>query len=265
MKPWLVILSSFLVTASLHATPNVILLMCDDLGWGDVGYNGSKILTPHLDEMAKSSLKLDRFYAAAPVCSPTRGSVVTGRYPTRYGIPTANSGKMLIEEFTLYEALKTKGYTTGHFGKWHLGTLTTTMQDANRGQPGNTKEYSAPWHHQVDRCFVTESKVPTFDPMIKPPNAGKQAWNAIQEGDPSELYGTYFFTGENEIVPVDSEKLTGDASAVIMTEALDFMEGAITSETPFFTIIWFHAPHLPVVASDEHRTPSSVSTRSWHR
>lgn len=69
------------------AKPNIILVMADDLGWGDVAYNGNTIVkTPHLDRMAKESVKLNRFYAAAPVCSPTRASVITGRHPYRMNI-----------------------------------------------------------------------------------------------------------------------------------------------------------------------------------
>ena len=81
--------------------------MCDDLGWGDVGFNGGEdIQTPHLDAMAKASLRSERFYAAAPVCSPTRGSCITGRHPFRYGIYFANTGHMKPEELTLAELLK---------------------------------------------------------------------------------------------------------------------------------------------------------------
>jgi len=66
--------------------PNVILCMTDDQGWGDTGYNGNPVLkTPHLDEMARSGIRFDRFYSGAPVCSPTRGSALTGRHPYRYG------------------------------------------------------------------------------------------------------------------------------------------------------------------------------------
>ena len=66
-------------TLSAAERPNIVLVMCDDLGWGDVGFNGNKgIRTPHLDVMANASLKFTRFYAAAPVCSPTRGSCITG-------------------------------------------------------------------------------------------------------------------------------------------------------------------------------------------
>ena len=140
--------------------PNIILLMADDLGWGDVGFNGNKtIKTPHLDAMAKNGLKFNRFYAAAPVCSPSRGSCITGRHPYRYGIPFANSGHMKPEELTLAELLKVQGYSTGHFGKWHLGTLTKTVKDANRGGPRSMKHFSPPQANGFDVCFSTESKV----------------------------------------------------------------------------------------------------------
>ncbi|HCQ39667.1 MAG TPA: N-acetylgalactosamine 6-sulfate sulfatase, partial [Verrucomicrobiales bacterium] len=78
-----------------NASPNFILCMADDLGWGDSGFNGHpKIITPHLDDMAKAGVHLTRFYAGAPVCSPTRGSCLTGRNPFRYGVPTANTGHL---------------------------------------------------------------------------------------------------------------------------------------------------------------------------
>src|SRR4029077_17745322 len=102
----------------------------DDQGWGDTGYNGHPILkTPNLDAMSKVGIRFDRFYAPT-VCSPTRGSVLTGRHPYRYGIFTANAGaadaalpsKYILprQEVTIAEALKTRGYVTAHLGKWHL-------------------------------------------------------------------------------------------------------------------------------------------------
>ncbi len=103
--------------------PNVILVMADDQGWGDVGYYGHPLLkTPVLDEMAASGLRLDRFYAAAPVCSPTRGSVMTGRHPNRFGCFSWGY-TLRPQEITVAEAMKKAGYVTGHFGKWHLGPL----------------------------------------------------------------------------------------------------------------------------------------------
>jgi arylsulfatase A-like enzyme len=120
--------------------PNVILCMADDQGWGDVGYNGHPYLkTPNLDDMSRSGLRFDRFYSGAPVCSPTRGSALTGRHPYRYGIYTANTGHMRDQEVTLAEALKTQGYATGHFGKWHLGTLTQDIRDGRRGGRDDTR------------------------------------------------------------------------------------------------------------------------------
>ena len=80
--------------------------MADDMGWGDAGYNDHPVLeTPHLDGMADEGLVFHRFYSAAPVCSPTRGSVLTGRHPFRYGIYYANTGKLPQSELTLAEVL----------------------------------------------------------------------------------------------------------------------------------------------------------------
>ena len=183
--------------------PNVILVMTDDQGWGDTGYNGHPTLkTPHLDRMAGQGLRFDRFYSGAPVCSPTRGSCLTGRHPYRYGITFANAGHLKKEEITLAEALKVLGYTTGHFGKWHLGTLTTQVRESNRGGPGSERIYSPPWENGFDTCFSTEAKVPTWDPM-KAPGAGRP-------------YGTHYWTGPGKR---ETENLDGDDSRVIMDRA----------------------------------------------
>ncbi len=102
--------------------PNVILMMADDQGWGDVGYNGHPFVkTPELDAMAATGFVMNRFYAAAPVCSPTRASVMTGRNPIRAKVP--NHGRyMRPHEQTIAESLKDAGYFTGIFGKVHLGS-----------------------------------------------------------------------------------------------------------------------------------------------
>lgn len=103
--------------------PNIILCMADDQGWGDMGYNGHPVLkTPNFDNMSETGLRFDHFYAAAPLSSPTRGSVLTGRNPNRFGC--FSFGQTLRpQEITVAEALKTAGYVTGHFGKWHLGSV----------------------------------------------------------------------------------------------------------------------------------------------
>lgn len=102
--------------------PNIILVMADDQGWGDTGYNGHPFVqTPALDAMAKAGFVFDRFYAGAPVCSPTRASVMTGRNPIRTKV--TNHGRYLRpHERTIAETLKAAGYVTGIFGKVHLGS-----------------------------------------------------------------------------------------------------------------------------------------------
>ncbi len=115
------------------AMPNIVLCMADDQGWGDMGYNGHPVLqTPNFDEMASSALRFDRFYAAAPVCSPTRGSVMTGRHPNRFGC--FKWGHTLRpQEITIAEALKTAGYVTGHYGnvRMELYNLAEDPQEKN--------------------------------------------------------------------------------------------------------------------------------------
>lgn len=123
--------------------PNIILCMADDQGWGDMAYNGHPVLkTPTFDEMAASGLRFDRFYAAAPVCSPTRGSVMTGRTPNRYGCFSWGH-PIRPQEVTIAEALKGAGYVTGHFGKWHLGSV-CKGSPVNPGACGFDEWVSAP-------------------------------------------------------------------------------------------------------------------------
>ena len=232
--------------------PNVILCMADDLGWGDTGYNGNEIVkTPHLDQMARQGVTFNRWYAGAPVCSPTRGNCLTGRHNLRLGIPTANKGHLLPEEQTLAERLKAKGYATGHFGKWHLGTVTTAMRDSNRGKPGDASHFAPPWQNGFDVCFSTEAKVPTYDPMKKPKKTKKQhyGWKPVGDGDDFAEYGTHYFDHTGKLI---TDNLEGDDSRVIMDRAIPFVRNAAAEKKPFFIVVWFHAPHLPVVAGPKH-------------
>jgi arylsulfatase A-like enzyme len=238
------------VEAAAAERPNIILLMADDLGWGDTGYHCHPILkTPHLDAMARDGLRFERFYSGAPVCSPTRGSCLTGRHPYRYGIFFANTGHLPPQEVTLAELLGSLGYTTGHFGKWHLGTLTKTLKESNRGGPGGVAHYAPPWDNGFDVCFSTEAKVPTYDPMRKPKGAGRKWWDPVEDDAEAVQYGTHYWTGEGEMV---TENLRGDDSRIIMDRAVPFIRDAAKRDEPFFAVIWFHAPHLPVVAGPKY-------------
>jgi arylsulfatase A len=109
--------------------PNIILIMADDLGYGDIScYGSTKISTPNIDALARGGMKLTDYHSNCPVCSPTRAALLTGRYQQRTGIegviyakgPTRRTG-LALEETTFAEVLKTHGYATGIFGKWHLG------------------------------------------------------------------------------------------------------------------------------------------------
>lgn len=231
--------------------PNVILIMADDLGWGDTGYNGSSIIkTPHLDKMASEGIQFNRFYSGSSVCSPTRASVLTGRNPYRSGVFDANVGILRPEEVTIAEVLKKEGYATGHFGKWHLGTLTTKHKDANRGGVDNLKEYNPPKLHGYDVAYVTESKVPTYDPMIKPVNRyKKRGWDYIKKGEAFKAFGTAYWDIDGNMVKDD---LSGDDSKLIVDWTLPFIKKNVEEENPFLAVVWFHAPHKPCVAGPRH-------------
>jgi arylsulfatase A-like enzyme len=115
------------------ARPNVIVILTDDQGTADLHIAGAAdIQTPHLDALARRGVRFTQFYAAAPVCSPSRAGLLTGRHPVRAGVPVntpPEAGKpgMPTREVTIAEMLKTAGYATGHVGKWHLGFSAETM------------------------------------------------------------------------------------------------------------------------------------------
>lgn len=212
--------------------PNIILIMADDLGYGDVGFNGNKIIkTPAMDAMAASGMTFTNFYAGGPVCSPTRGTVLTGRHYFRYGIFSANIGHMPKQEIVLPEILKEQGYTTGHFGKWHLGTL--HKEKSPKGPKRKPLEnYSPPAFHAYDESFVTESAVATWNPSV----GGRYNNNP------------YYHNGIEA-----TENLDGDDSRVIMDRVIPFIEKAAASKQPFLSVVWFHTPHEPVIAGPEYK------------
>lgn len=214
--------------------PNIILIMADDLGYGDTGFNGNKIIqTPHLDALARRGVILTHFYAGNSVCSPTRGTVLTGRHHDRFGIFTANAGHLPAEEITLPAMLKSLGYTTGHFGKWHLGTLSRTLSSKGPNRRPDLN-YSPPWERGYDRSFVTESAVTTWNPGI----------------GPRAVNNPFYADG----IPVDpnAPSLRGGAARVVMDRAVPFIQKASANNTPFFSVLWFHAPHENIEAGPEY-------------
>ena len=186
-------------TADEH--PNIILLMGDDHAWDEVAYNGHPHLqTPVLDEMAAQGLRMDRFYSAAPFCSPTRGSVLTGRHPNRYGTFTPN-WSMRPEEITIAQILSDAGYACGHFGKWHVGTVKADSP-LSPGAMGFDEWLSHDNFFELDPTlsrngappekFEGESSEILIDEAVrfidKAKAAGKPSFTVVWYGSPHEPY-----------------------------------------------------------------------------
>ena len=150
--------------------PNVVILLADDLGWGDVGYHGGKIRTPNLDRLAAEGVRLERFYAC-PVCSPTRAGLMTGRYPIRFGlmravIPPWRKYGLPTTEHTLAEMLAEAGYRQrAAIGKWHLGHSARKFHPLSRGFTQfyghyngaidyftHLREGALDWHRDFELC-----------------------------------------------------------------------------------------------------------------
>lgn len=228
-KKFLIVMAAVATGLTLHRVPclaektqeslpstNVILVMTDDQGWGQTGYYKHPVLkTPNLSAMAASGLRFDRFYAGAPVCSPTRASVLTGRANDRTGVP-AHGHALRLQEKTLPSALKAAGYVTGHFGKWHLNGM--------RG-PG----------------------VPVLGDDTHNPGAfGFDEWLTVTN---------FFDRNPLMSRKGKFEEFVGDSSEIIVSEAMEFISTATKQQKPFLAVIWDGSPHSPWVASDADRKP----------
>ena len=135
--PLLLGVASSAAETAMAPRPNILFILSDDHGWADVGFHGGEIKTPHIDSLAAAGARLEQFYVQ-PVCSPTRASLMTGRYPIRYGLhlgvvrPWATYG-LPLEERVLPQALHDVGYETAICGKWHLGHFEPAYLPTRRG------------------------------------------------------------------------------------------------------------------------------------
>ena len=175
--------------------------MGDDHGWEETGYNGHPFVkTPVLDEMAASGLRLDSFHSASPVCSPTRGSVMTGRHPNRYGT-FAPGWSFRPEEITIAQLLHDAGYACGHFGKWHLGAV-KAESPLNPGamgfdewlshdnffemNPTLSRNGAPPQRHEGESSEIVVDEAIRF--IDEHSQAGKPTFTVIWYGSPHEPY-----------------------------------------------------------------------------
>src|SRR5438067_4659803 len=123
----LLVCPAALFAADARGKPNIVILLADDLGYADVGFQGCKdVPTPNLDALAKSGVRFTSGYVSGPYCSPTRAGLMTGRYQEKFGHefnPGGSDTGLPLTETTIADRLKTAGYKTGLVGKWHLGSI----------------------------------------------------------------------------------------------------------------------------------------------
>jgi len=202
--------------------PNVIVMLADDLGYNDLSCYRNMHLTlsekpptantPHIDQLAAEGMKFTDFYAGAPVCSPSRAALISGRNATRVGIynwiPGNSPMHLRDEEVTIAEMLKMEGYQTAHFGKWHL-----TSQNMDQPLPND---------QGFDYSFFAYNNA---HPSHKNPD-------------------NYFRNGE----PVG--ELNGYACHLVVDEAINWLSGREAAQKPFYINVWFNEPHTKLAAPD---------------
>ncbi len=204
--------------------PNLVLILCDDLGYADIGVQKSKHPTPHIDRMAAAGVRFTSFYTAANVCTPTRASIMTGCYPQRVGLHQNEARNWVLfpgnkrginaSEITLAELLKSRGYATGIFGKWHLGDQPEFLPTRH----GFDEYFGIPYSNDMGRTERPNSNNPPL-PLLR---------------------------GEKVIESApDQRQLTKRLTA----EAIDFIKRH--KDEPFFLYFPHPMPHWPQFASED--------------
>ena len=206
-------------TKQVEQKPNIILIITDDQGYGDIGYNGNPhIKTPNLDLLATNSMRFNNFYVS-PVCAPTRSSLLTGRYSLRTGVTdTYNGGAMMSnDETTLAEILKENNYQTGIFGKWHLGD-NYPFRPTDQGFHESLIHLSGGIGQVGDFTNYYKGNRSYFDPIL---------WHNNEQ-----------------------KKYEGYCSDIFTDKAIKFIEENKSNQ--FFCYLSFNAPHTPLQVPDKY-------------
>jgi len=196
----------------VHQKPNILVIIPDDMGWRDVGYHGSEIKTPNIDKLAESGLRFNQHYVM-PTCTPTRVSLMTGKYPSRYGITGPDYGEVIdLGDPTLASVLKENGYFTAIAGKWHMGS-----------PPYTPLKYGF------------QSSYGYFDGQIDPYTHEYKKETALTDRRSWHRNDEY----------LDEE---GHVTDLLTTEAIRIIEEK--REKPFFLYLAHHVPHYPLDEPD---------------
>lgn len=209
------------IASAAMAAPNFVVIVADDLGWADVSYHGGVVPTPNLDKLAREGVELDQHYVA-PVCSPTRSALLSGRYWSRFGVTTPQNERAYDWHMvTLPRALKSVGYDTALMGKWHLGS----------------KPEEGPRKFGFDRSYGSLA-------------GGVGPW------DHHYKQGPFMKTWHRDDELIEE---TGHVTDLITREAVEWIAGR--SGKPFFLYVPFTAVHLPVKEPEEwlSRVPAAIS------
>ena len=222
--------------------PNFVVIFCDDLGWGDLACFGNPtIRTPNLDRMAAEGQRWTQFYVAAPVCTPSRAALITGRYPIRNGMTSSkrvvlfpdSGGGLPPEEVTLAELLKQKGYAAGAFGKWHLGHLPQYLPTSQ----GFDTYFGIPYSNDMDKIGGPAYRAE----VVKNPNYYPQI----------EHYNVPLMRNEKIIErPADQNTITRRYTE----EVIAFIKA--NKDRPFFAYLPHSMSHIPLFASQSFRGKS---------
>jgi arylsulfatase A-like enzyme len=229
-----------LSAAEQPVRPHIVYFLADDLGWSDIGFHGSTIATPNLDRLASQGVKLEQFYVQ-PLCTPTRASLMTGRYPIRYGLqvsvvrPWADYG-LPLEERMLPQVLREAGYFTAIVGKWHLGHARREYLPTNRGFDHQYGLYNGGldyWTHirlpfpaSAAPRLLDFDAVPDYETYIR--GRGLD-WHRNDRGLEEEGYAT-------DLIAAEARRIV---------ERHD-------DARPLFLYVPFNAPHSPLQAPDEY-------------